>query len=446
MMAMTVSKAPLSSLVEFARGLHGPSWLMARRQRALQAFEKKGVPSTHDEEWRFTDLSTLAKVPYVPLSAAIGVGPSALQAVPTFAGSRLVFTPGLHQPVLDGAAPPTGVRFVSLAKLLRDGDARLEAAWTKTKDTAQNPFSSLNEALAVDGAFIDIAPGTMVKDPLHIVHLSPLGLPTPTSGHPRHIIRVGERAQVTIVETFATLGEGPHFANPVTVLDAEAGSQVEHLKINLESSESHHIGALDITLGRDAHVTDHSFVFGGGLVRNDIDVRFAGPGGEVTLNGLYLEQGTQHVDHHTSVDHAVPHCTSNEFYKGILDDKSRGVFFGKVLIRKDAQKSNAAQSNKNLLLSDGALADSTPALEIFADDVKAAHGSTIGQLDKDQLFYLRARGLDLPTAKSLLTYAFARDIVGRVQNAAVRDALGQILFTRLPNGNVVREVLNEAEA
>jgi Fe-S cluster assembly protein SufD len=278
-----------------------------------------------------------------------------------------------------------------------------------------------------------------------ILHVNAGALP-PAVVHPRVHVDVGAGAQATLLEVFAGIAPGPYFTNTVTQIKAGPDAIVEHTKIQRESERATHLAVLDVKQERGSNVTQHTYDFGGELVRNDLRVRFLGEGGEVTLNGLYALNGTQHVDNHTFIDHAGPHCTSREFYKGVLDGKSRGVFYGKVLIRKDAQKTNAAQTNKNLLLSTGALADSTPALEINADDVKAQHGSTIGQLDANMLFYLRARGIDAETARSLLTYAFAREVLGRLRSEAIRRHLDALLLSRLPQGPKVQEVLHDVPA
>jgi Fe-S cluster assembly protein SufD len=429
----------------FERAAAGPPWLRTLRRRGFERFAQVGFPSVHEEEWKYTDVSSIAARPY-HLAPPGRVPRDEIEGLVPTPGPRLVFVNGRFAPDLsDTKALPKGVELASLAATLERDAAGLEPHLGRTAAIESNPFVALNTGFLADGAFVRVAPKTVLREPLHLIFIA-AGGPDPTANHPRTLILAGESSEFTIVETYAGLGEGATFTNAVTELVAGPAAQVDHYKLQLEGEGAHHIATLEIREDRDARVTDHAYDLGGRLVRNDVNVRFAAPGAEATLNGLFVLSGEQHVDNHTRIDHAVPHCTSREFYKGILDGHSRGVFYGKVFIRKDAQKSNAAQTNKNLILSEGALVDSTPALEINADDVKASHGSTIGQLDRDALFYLRSRGIGADTAKSLLTYAFARDVVDRVRHEGLKAHLDALLLSRLPHGPKVREVLHEAQA
>lgn len=446
-MRASVLRPGLARMLEHARAQAkaGPAWLVALRERAIGDLEAAGLPTVAQEDWTFTDVGPIAAADYAPDAepSLAFVAEAAVQSrPPDLGGPTVLFAGGTHHAVLDRRPQQRGLTVTTAAERLRRDPRSLEAQWTAEPDA--NPFGRMNDALATDGLVVDVAPGTVVERPIHLIHVA-AGAPR-TSTHLRNLVRVGRGAQVTVVETYVSFGDGPFLTNPTTQLRADEGAHVEHVKLQLESTATHHVGSTFLTLGRDATVIDHSYVFGGALTRHDLRVRFTAPGGDATLNGLYVVGGSQHVDHHTWIDHAVPRCTSNELYKGILDDQARGVFYGKVLIRRDAQKSNASQTNKNLLLSKGALVDSIPALEILADDVKAAHGSTIGQLDPNHLFYLRSRGIDEATARGLLTYAFARDVVQRVKHPTVAPALASILLSRLPQGSVVREVLHEVEA
>lgn len=422
-----------------------PGWLRKLRRRAWDHFAKVGFPSVHQEEWKYTDVAPIASTPY-HLAPAARVEREAVDRLVPTPGPRIVFVNGRFAPELStNRESPKGVELANLEAALKRDGAFLEPQLGRLAQPETNPFVALNTAFLADGAFLRVAPRTILRDPVHIVFLTAPG-PGPTANHPRTLVLAGEGSEFTVVETYATIGTGASFTNAVTELSAGPAAQVDHVRVQRASETAHTVSTLEIHQERDARVTDHGYDFGGRLVRNDVNVRFAAPGAEATLNGLYVLNGRQHVDNHTSIDHAVPHCTSREFYRGILDGTSRGVFYGKVFIRKDAQKSNAAQTNKNLVLSEGALVDSIPALEINADDVKASHGSTIGQLDPDALFYLRSRGIGAPTAKSLLTYAFARDIVDRVRHEGLKSHLDSLIISRLPDGAKVREVLHEIQA
>jgi Fe-S cluster assembly protein SufD len=260
-----------------------------------------------------------------------------------------------------------------------------------------------------------------------------------TVSYPRNLIVAGEGSQVTVVETYA--GEGAYFSCGVTELIAGPGAAVDHYKVQRESREAYHLATLQVYGERASVISSHSISLGGGLVRNDVNATLDGEGIDCILNGLYLADGRQLVDNHMRVEHAKPHCASHELYKGILDGKARTVFNGLIHVHPGAQKTDAKQSNRNLLLSADAIANSNPRLEIFADDVRCTHGSTVGQLDADAVFYLRSRGIGVDAARSLLTYAFASDILARVKVEPVRHDLEEFLFARLPQGEVVRQAV-----
>jgi Fe-S cluster assembly protein SufD len=244
---------------------------------------------------------------------------------------------------------------------------------------------------------------------------------------PRALIVIGPEAQCTIVETY--VGTGCYFTNAVTEIVASESAVVDHYKVTLETPEAYHVATLHATLGRSTNFSSHSISLGGALVRNDAGATLS-KGTEATLNGLYIVNGTQHVDNHTTIDHAEPYANSHELYKGILDDKAGAVFNGRILVRKDAQKTDSKQTNKNLVLSDEAVINTKPELQIFADDVRCTHGATIGQLDAESMFYLQSRGIGRSDARSLLTYAFAKDIIDRVKVPSLRDSLERVLFEK----------------
>jgi Fe-S cluster assembly protein SufD len=283
-----------------------------------------------------------------------------------------------------------------------------------------------------------VPPGAVVG-PVHLLFLSSSEDGRATMSFPRNLIVTGESSQLTLVETYA--GTGAYFNCPVTELAVGANSAVDHYKVQRESRDAFHMATFQLLGSRDCVPSSHSISLGGGLVRNDVNAVLDGEGIDCILNGLYVLDGSQFVDNHMRVEHAKPHCASHELYKGVLDGKARSIFSGLIHVHKGAQKTDAKQSNRNLLLSREAVANSNPQLEIYADDVKCTHGSTVGQLDDDAVFYLRSRGIGAEAARSLLTYAFASDIVERIKVEPVRRDLEEFLFARLPKGEVVRQAV-----
>jgi Fe-S cluster assembly protein SufD len=250
--------------------------------------------------------------------------------------------------------------------------------------------------------------------------------------HPRIVVLAGEHSQARVVESYAGVGDDASFTNVVTDVRLDAHAVLDHYKIQRESLRAFHVATMHVRAGRGCAFASHSLTFGGALVRNDVIATLAGEGTDCTLNGLYLATDRQLVDNHTTIDHATPHCGSHELYKGILGDRARGVFNGKIVVRPDAQKTDAKQTNKALILSDQALVNTKPQLEIFANDVRCTHGAAIGQLDEDALFYLRARGIGRDEARHMLIHAFAGEVLDGVRIAALRDRLDAILLARLP--------------
>ena len=278
---------------------------------------------------------------------------------------------------------------------------------------------------------IRVGDGVVLRDPVHVLFVSTAPGEAVVT-HPRVLLLAGDNSQVSVIESYAGLRDAGYFTNAVTQIDAGAGSVVNHCKILRESLQSYHVAGVQARLARSAVVTSNSITLGGALVRNDIGVVLDGEGAECTLNGLYLAGWKQHIDNHTTIDHASPHCASHELYKGILDGDGRAVFNGKIIVRQDAQKTDAKQSNKALLLSERAQVNTKPQLEIFADDVKCTHGATVGQLDEDALFYLRARGLGREEARRILIQAFATDVLNRIRHKPIQVELGRTLLDRLP--------------
>jgi Fe-S cluster assembly protein SufD len=421
-----------------------PAWLAELRQDAWKRFEAGGLPTTRDEDWRSTSLAPLTRTAFRRNERAVPRVEAGELAFLTFGhafdGHLIVLVDGRYAPELSSLGGEPGVTIGSLKEALAADPAGVQDLLAATRGPAENAFGRLNAAFLEDGAVIRLADGVVVGDPVHVVHFASGGA-VPTLSHPRTLIQCGRQSRVTLVESYGGRDGAVYLTNAVTEAVLGEGAVFDHYKVQREGSEAIHMSTLSVTQGRDSRFCSLSIALGGALVRNDVRQVFAGPGGHCVLNGLFMASGRQHTDTHTWVDHAQPHCTTRELYKGILDGASHGVFVGKVLVRQGANGTDAQQTNKNLLLSREALVDSVPQLEILADDVKCKHGSTTGQLDPEALFYLRSRGIGQEAAKSLLTYAFASDLVGRVQVAPIRRGLEEYLQERLPAVAEVREAV-----
>jgi Fe-S cluster assembly protein SufD len=372
------------------------------REDARQRFSELGYPTTHDEDWRFTSVARISRSSFVP-------------------GAPVYNRPAKNL--------PAGVRICSLAEALLTEPDLVESHLARHASYQNNAFVALNTANFADGMFVSIAKGAVIEEPIQLlVESSSNG--RSTVSHPRNLIVAGENSQATIIETYTGSGDQPYFTNPVTELVAGDHAVIDHYKLETESMRAYHVATLQVAVGRGANFRSHSVSFGGALVRNDVNAILA-EGCECTLNGLYLVSGDQHIDNHTSIDHAKPNAASHELYKGILDGQSSAVFNGKILVRKDAQKTDAKQTNKNLVLSEEAVIDTKPELQIHANDVRCTHGATIGQLDREAMFYLQSRGIGLADARNLLIYAFARDIIDRIKVAPLREELERTLLEKL---------------
>lgn len=412
-----------------------PKWLAARREQALERFEQRGFPTTRDEAWRHTSVAEVARTDYRPSDGArrgeaVSTSLQRLAFAGAFKGSEIVLVNGRFVEELSSFFDVRGVEVVSLAAALAKGGARLEADLGRIATDPEHPFVALNGALFEDGVAVFVGPGVHVDKPIHVLHLS-TGGPAPSFSHPRTLIAVGRGSECTIVESYGGPNDDVYLTNAVTEIRIEDGAALDHYTLERQSLAASHFATLSVVQGKDARFSNHTLTVGGRLVRNDVGVLLDAPGAEAQLLGLFIANGRQHHDTHTLIDHARPHGTSREVYKGILNGSARGVFHGRVLVRKDAQKTDAYQTNKNLLLSRDALVNSTPQLEILADDVKCKHGSTTGQLDEGALFYMRSRGISEQAARNLLTYAFASDLVLKIRVAPVRIGLEAFLHDRL---------------
>jgi Fe-S cluster assembly protein SufD len=418
----------------------GVPWLAQLRRTALDSFAARGFPTRHDEEWKYTSVAAFERQAFAAtVERAADARAAALAASCALDGGGpvLVFHNGRHAPELSSAgALPAGVTLASLADTLNRVPEKLEPYLTDAqRNTA---FGALNTAFMADGAYLHLGRGVALDAPVHLLFIATGG---GGAHHARNVIVAEDGAQATVIEHYAGIDGAAYFTNVVTDVFAAGNAQVAHYKLQQEADSAFHVADIHAAQQRDSRFESHSFSLGAALARNDIGAVFDAPGCEAVLNGLYLAGGQQHVDHHTRIDHRTPHGTSREYYRGVLDGQAHAVFNGKVIVRPGAQKTNASQTNHNLLLSREAEIDTKPELEIYADDVKCNHGATVGQLDEAQLFYLRSRGIDAAVARSLLVHAFAHDVIERIRVASLRTRLEQILLTRLPQADRLGESL-----
>ncbi|HEU6447775.1 MAG TPA: Fe-S cluster assembly protein SufD [Verrucomicrobiae bacterium] len=411
-----------------------PKWLLPLRKNGIHQFSELGFPTLHDEDWRFTNVSPVEKLPFTPATeiAVNGAESNILSDAifPQISGNVLVFVNGFFSAKLSAIKPAAkGARIENLSAAMAKDSAFIEKHFGKYAHTANDSFAALNQAFFSDGAFIYIPQGIEIE-PVQLVYISSAKQNGETI-QPRNLIIAEANSRLTIVETYLSASNSAYFTNAVTEIVAGENAFVEHIKIQDEATSAFHIATIAGEFGRASNVSVHSFALGAKLSRNNIRTKLAGEGLECVLNGLYLTRDEQLADHHMIVEHARPRCASHEYFNGILDDKSKGVFHGRIYVHPIAQKTDAKQTNKNLLLSDDASADTKPQLEIYADDVKCTHGATIGQLNEESIFYLRARGIPEKTARRMLIHAFAGEIVERVQCTAVREGLDKIVWNRL---------------
>jgi Fe-S cluster assembly protein SufD len=415
-----------------ARGGSQPRWLQSLRQKAFERFSDVGFPTTHDEDWRFTNVSAVSGTPF-ELAEPVTVSKEQLAA---FGAShfrcQLVFVNGLFSRELSTInALPNGVRIGSLAAQLADSPESVEQHLGRYLNIERDAFAALNSAFIEDGIYVEVPDGVVIEEPFYALFLTVPGS-SPSMNHPRNLIVAGNNSQLTVVEDYVSLGEGTSFSNTATELIAGENAHVEHYMIVREGEKAYNFSTLRIQQGRNANVATHSLLLSAALVRNNVHPVLAGEASECLINGLFMANGRQHMDNYMLVEHASPHCDSRQFYNGILNGNSRGVFHGRIIVHKDAQKTDAKQTNRNLLLSDDAQIDTKPQLEIYADDVKCTHGATIGQVDENALFYLRSRGLDEVSARHVLLLAFANECLERMHSQPVRDHLERLVVEGLP--------------
>jgi Fe-S cluster assembly protein SufD len=414
----------LESFSEFEKlaAGHVLPWLRKLRRDAFARFCEVGFPTTHDEDWRFTNVSAMVQTPF-RLTRNGRARRSQKELEPyQVAGvaCQLVFVNGCFARELSLLSNlPDGVKVSSLAEEISSNPGAIEPHFGRYLDIHRDAFCALNTAFAEDGAYVHIPRGTLVEEPICLLFVSTAD-DAPSMSHPRNLIVADADSQAAFVEDYVSLDGGVVFCNTVTELVAGDHTVLSHYMIEREHREAFNISTLRIQQGRSANVVSHSVLMGGALVRNNVHPVLAGEGGECLINGLFVGNGHQHLDNYMLVEHASPRCGSRQFYNGILDGHAHGVFHGRIIVHEDAQKTDAKQTNRNLLLSDDAQIDTKPQLEIYADDVKCTHGATIGQIDWDALFYLRSRGIDEVSARKLLLFAFASECLDRMKQGPVR--------------------------
>lgn len=419
--------------------LPGPG-LRPWRRASYDRFVEQGIPTIRAEDWKYTNIVKTANVP-LAMAPKVDLGLDAI--APYLLGGhrvrRLIFVNGHIVPELSHAQSlPRGVRVMSLSRALQQDWDRVAQTLAIVDD--DRSFTALNGAFAGAGAWIELDDGADAEDPLQLLFLT-VGQPSAFMSHPRIVVRLGAGARLRLIESHVGIGAGASLTNLVSQLDLGPGSVLEHDRVELVTPECTHVGKAYVRLEHGARIAQTAATIGGGLVRNETEGRILGRKVECLLNGLYHAQGREHVDNLIRVHHMAPESHSDQFYKGVIDGRAHAVFAGKIIVHQDAQKTNAYQKNDNLLLSDDAEIDTKPELEIYADDVKCSHGATSGDLDPTALFYLRSRGLSREVAESVLTFAFAAEVVERFADASVRHHVRELAAKRLPGGPSLEELV-----
>lgn len=414
-----------------------PGWLRPLRETGLDRFVRAGFPTRKHEDWRFTNVQPIASREFRVLDAPEAL-PDLAALRPFLFGHedwpRLVFVNGHHVPQLSHVeGVPSAVQLLSFREALETRRDVVEAHLAKVAVNAPSAFTDLNTAFMTDGAVLVLPPDAVLEHPVHLLFVTAPGAEEGAI-HPRILVVAGRHAEATILESYASLAEQRYLTNTVSEIALEDGARVNHYKVQLESEAAYHVGTIEAWQDRSSHLESFSFAMGGALSRTNVYTVLDGEAAHAQLDGLYVGHGTQHLDHQTRIEHAKPACTSRETYKGMLDDRAHAVFNGKVYVRPEAQQTDGKQTNKNLLLSETAKVDTKPQLEIFADDVKCTHGATVGQLDELALFYCRTRGIPLSDARTMVTYAFAADVIEEIHSRPVAEHLESLVRERLERG------------
>jgi Fe-S cluster assembly protein SufD len=410
-----------------------PGWVNSKRRTAIEQFAALGFPTTKNEDWHFTSVAPITEHEFTLVAARTGdVTASDLAAFGFGADDwqTVVFVNGRFAPELSSLRHlEPGVRVLSLAEAWTKAPELTKLIGTIVSDAEQHAFTELNTAFMPDGVVVHVPKEHVVRQPIHLLFVTDAHA-AKTVMYPRNLIVVDRAARATVVESYVALGEASYFTNAVTEVSVGDGATLEHYKIQREGRRAFHVGTIEARQERNSHYVSFSFAIGGSLSRTNIYTKLAGEGCGSTLNGLYMLDNAQHCDHQTRIEHAEPNCFSREVYKGVLDGRSHGVFNGKVYVHPAAQKTDGKQTNNTLLLSREAQVDTKPQLEIFADDVKCTHGATVGRLDEQAWFYMKSRGMDAESARRLLIYAFAADVLETIEQTEVREGLERFTLER----------------
>ncbi len=445
---MSEQSAKERFLAQFERVSQHEDALAPLRRDALARFRELGLPTRHQEDWKYTSVRQIEQNDFELPADTLEI-PDDLarrEGVPGLDAARLVFVNGRYSESLSHTEGlPDGVSVRSLAQAIGEAPERVREDIARQSGLDFSGFTALNTAFVEDGAVLEVAANTAVENPIELLFLSVAGDQSRYVFHPRVLIRMGQGAEATVLEHHAGVNGASNFNNAVTEITLDDQARLEHYRIQRESTAGFHIGSVHVDQGRASRYVNHNINLGGALVRNDINSRLSDVEAEAVFNGLYLVSNKQHVDNHTCVDHASPHTYSDELYKGVLDGKGKAVFNGRVKVHPDAQKIEAHQKNDNLLLSKLAEIDTKPELEIYADDVICSHGATVGQIDRGALFYLRSRGIDEAKARDLLTYAFAESVIERMPLAAVREWLEGLVVNRISGEGLLDDLETEGE-
>ncbi|HJU41552.1 MAG TPA: Fe-S cluster assembly protein SufD [Vicinamibacterales bacterium] len=408
-----------------------PAWVKERREHAAKRFAEVGFPTVRNEDWRFTNVAPVADAKF-PLARGVFKQAAALvNAVNVPGAVRLTICNGEFVPALsDLSTLPKGLKIAGLRDGARDNADGLEQHLARTFEITAHPFAALNTSHLDDGVAIFVAKGAAIETPIHIVTLT--GSDTgAVASHPRVLVVAGPNSQARIAQSFIGVEGAPYFTNSVAEIVVGEGAMVDYYTDQRESESAFHVANLQARVSANGVFSSHAFLTGARIMRHDIGVALKGEGADCTMNGVYLADGDRLMDTHSALDHAMPHCTSHELYKGILAGKARAVFNGRIIVRIDAQKTDAKQTNRALLLSDEATINSNPQLEIFADDVKCTHGAAVGQLDEEAMFYLMARGLTRLEARDMMLHAFAGEVLDGLKIPALREQIENNFFAAL---------------
>ncbi len=402
------------------------------RRAALKQFEQLGFPTIRHEEWKYSNVDSLIKEEFdLDITSSLTVDDLAPLEIPNLEGNLLYFVNGRYHPELSRiVSPESELQITGFAESLKAAPDFIGAHFARYANYQENAFTALNTALATDGVVIRVPANTTVEQPVILRFITDSRIKSIAS-QPRNLIVVGKNAEVMVAESYRTLGEKASFVNVVTEIVLDRDARMQYYKVQNETEKSYHIGTTQVHQSDNSHFYSATVTLNGSFVRNNLNIVLNGQHAEAFMYGLYMPNGRQHVDNHTLVDHAMPNSYSNELYKGILDDNSTGVFNGKIFVRPDAQKTNAYQSCKNVVLSPGASMNTKPQLEIYADDVKCSHGTTTGKLNDEALFYMRSRGIPKDEARTLLLYAFSQDVLSQIKIQPIREYLERVVTEKL---------------